>query len=656
MKKRRLSAIPISLLFLLSLLEFRAPAAAEDGRASSSAAGRASGRAAEAPGKVPRDDKILRIGVGRGNPPYSFEQDGEATGYWVDLVRETAVTLGYEPEIRADVWDAVKSDLAAGRLDVAVAMADLPERRAVYDFTVPVSTYSYALWVRRDSPIRSSADLGGKRLVAQRGSAIADRIGSYAPDAVVSLVPEDADALVLLDSGRYDAAMLSLVQGLYFARKLKLSEVRPLAGSVLSLDQCFAVARGNGKLARELDAGLNALKVSGRLDVIYSKWLGVYERPPPARAPAWVPSSLAVVALLLAASLAFVFVLRSTVRRRTAELAANERKYRALSETLPQMIFLKDRDSNYVSCNRRYAEALGISPDEIAGRNDYDFYPRDLAEKYRADDRAAARGGGSLDVIERWRGPEGETWINTVKTAMRDDEGRVVGVVGIFWDVSDRLRMEEGMRRSIREKETLLREVNHRVKNNLQLINAIIRLELSEKPSPEVERFVTDTAARISSIAAVHELLYASDDLSEIKVDGYLRHISRGLLDTYSRPDRGIDISVDAGDTSLDLSRMVSLGLIVNEMITNSLKYAFDGRPAGRISIRMVREGVDYLFNYEDDGCGLAADFDDSGRKSLGMVFIESQAKQLEGQVSMRSAGGLSYELRFGGDGASRSP
>jgi two-component sensor histidine kinase len=198
-------------------------------------------------------------------------------------------------------------------------------------------------------------------------------------------------------------------------------------------------------------------------------------------------------------------------------------------------------------------------------------------------------GVGSLDVVEQWRGPGGETWINTVKTAIRDEGGRVTGVVGIFWDVSDRLRMEEDMRKSLREKEVLLREVNHRVKNNLQLINAIIRLELGEKTSAELERFVKDTAARISSIAAVHELLYATEDLAEIRVDDYLGYISRGLLDTYSRPDRKIDIAVDAEGLSLDLSRMVSLGLMVNEMITNSLKYAFEGKGSGRISIRMSR-------------------------------------------------------------------
>jgi PAS domain S-box-containing protein len=598
----------------------------------------------------PPAERVLRIGVGRSNPPFSYVDDGKPVGYWVDLVAETAAVLGYRPEISADVWDTVKENLAAGKLDVAASMADLPERRASYGFTVPVSTYSYALWVRRGSPIKSVADLEGRKLVLQKGSAAADRIASYAPGALVSLVPDDADALVLLDSGRYDAAILGMSQGLYFARKLKLPDLSPLPETVLSLDQCFAVAKGRESLARELDAGLNILKENGRLEEIYSKWLGVYERPMPARAPLWLWAGLALAGLLLAIAGGFVVVLRGTVKRRTAELEANERKYRTLADGVPQNIFVKDRDSRYISCNRHYAEALGILPEAIAGKTDYDFYSRELADKYREYDRAAMEASGSIEVVERWPGPGGETWINTVKTAIRDGTGNVAGVIGIFWDVSDRLRLEEATRKSLREKEVLLHEINHRVKNNLQLINAIIRLELDETPGPELERFVRDTSARITSISTVHEMLFASDDLAEIRVDDYLRYLARGLLDTYSRPDRNVSIAVDAEGVCLDLSRMVSLGLMANEMITNSLKYAFEGRDSGRIDIRMARVGApkEFLFSYGDDGIGLPGDFERLDRRSLGMTFIDSLANQLDGEISMRSEGGLAYELRFG--------
>jgi two-component sensor histidine kinase len=202
----------------------------------------------------------------------------------------------------------------------------------------------------------------------------------------------------------------------------------------------------------------------------------------------------------------------------------------------------------------------------------------------------------------------------------------------------------------------LLHEVNHRVKNNLQLINAIIRLELGERPSADLAKFVVDTTARISSISTIHEMLYATDDMLEIPVGDYLRKIANNLVETYSAPQRAIEISVEAADLRLDLNRMVSFGLIANEMITNSLKYAFSGRPSGKIRISMARDGEtgDLLFEYKDDGVGLPRDFDVAKVRSLGMVFIRSLVDQLEGEVTMRSKGGLAYGLRFGPAGSRR--
>jgi len=132
-------------------------------------------------------------------------------------------------------------------------------------------------------------------------------------------------------------------------------------------------------------------------------------------------------------------------------------------------------------------------------------------------------------------------------------------------------------------------------------------------------------------------MLYDSDDLVGIRVGDYLRHLACGLMSTYARPELAVEVSVDAEDIRLDLSPMVCLGLMVNEMITNSFKYAFAGRAEGRIRVRMRRddESGDHVFTYSDDGIGLPEDFDRGGRKSLGMVFIDSLARQLE------------YELRF---------
>ncbi len=129
-------------------------------------------------------------------------------------------------------------------------------------------------------------------------------------------------------------------------------------------------------------------------------------------------------------------------------LRKSENKYRTLIENLPQKIFYKDRNSVYISCNKNYADYLKIKPNEIAGRTDYDFYPQELAEKYRADDKRLMDTGKTEDIEEKYIQDGQEIWIYTIKTPVVDNSGNVNGILGIFWDITDRKKLEEQLRQS----------------------------------------------------------------------------------------------------------------------------------------------------------------------------------------------------------------
>ncbi len=159
----------------------------------------------------------------------------------------------------------------------------------------------------------------------------------------------------------------------------------------------------------------------------------------------WLRSLVAILVIPFG-----VYAYVATTRRKRSEeaLRESEGKYRTLVENLPQKVFIKDRSLVYVSCNEEYARDLGLKPDEIPGHTDYDFYPKELAEKYRADDARIMQSGETEEIEEAYIQDGQEVFVHTVKTPVRDEDGKVVGILGVFWDITQAKQAEEALQAS----------------------------------------------------------------------------------------------------------------------------------------------------------------------------------------------------------------
>lgn len=217
-------------------------------------------------------------------------------------------------------------------------------------------------------------------------------------------------------------------------------------------------------------------------------------------------------------------------------------------------------------------------------------------------------------------------------------------------EISQHEEAEARLTRALRENETLIRELYHRTKNTLQLIRSFITLEALElEPSDGIDRLVQKTNDRINVMALVHQMLYKSHDLSRISIKQYIEDMSALLLRSNEVAGGKIALNVSAEDRGILLDTAIPFGLILDELITNSIKHAFPGNRAGRISIRMTNEGGDLIrLEYKDDGVGLPDDFDLRGQKTFGMqLLIKIVETQLRGELSVEKGDGLRFVLKI---------
>lgn len=209
-----------------------------------------------------------------------------------------------------------------------------------------------------------------------------------------------------------------------------------------------------------------------------------------------------------------------------------------------------------------------------------------------------------------------------------------------------RKAVEERLLNSLQQKETLLKEVHHRVKNNLQIIASLFRLQLGGIVDPALKDIFQTGVNRVTTMAKIHELIYSDPNLSSIDIEEYFRKVLFALLQVYSHPGRKIDLQfnfmIQAG--SVDPDKAIPLGLILNEIATNSFKHAFSDKE-GILQIKLVEENEYFIMTIEDNGPGLPEPIKDSG---LGMSLIELLCDQIDAElIRDSSANGLSYKIRF---------
>ena len=311
------------------------------------------------------------------------------------------------------------------------------------------------------------------------------------------------------------------------------------------------------------------------------------------------------------------------------------------------MIFNKDMDLEYV--NQGFVTMVGYTLDEFCntrGKNikDISFY-----ENFDNLLQQAIATKDSVQYESKMYHKNGNVvYASTNLTPIFDSNNELQNLVIIDTDITRLKKYEEQLQASLNERSMLLREIHHRVKNNLQIIISLFNLQSYHIKDEAALMAMLEAQQRVRSLALIHERFYQSEGLSKIDFDDYIQRLASNLFTSYNVSKEKVNMKILADKVNLDIDTAVPCGLIVNELISNAFKHAFNEAYQGELKIEFREIAPEnYLLKIKDNGKGLPSDFDIKKSDTLGMQLVSALAEQIDGKYSFENNNGLVFSLEF---------
>ncbi len=374
--------------------------------------------------------------------------------------------------------------------------------------------------------------------------------------------------------------------------------------------------------------------------------------------------------------------LKTEIKRRKEldnALQESEKKLKEIIHFSPVPQFVIDNHHNVIYWNKALEMQSKILAEEIVGTKNhwkafynskrdcmadvmvdenYEDIPRLFGDKYKKSE-ILEDACEALDFFPNLG--DGGKWLHFTAAAISNSKGEIIGAIETLEDVTEQKNAEDEIIKSLDEKEVLLREIHHRVKNNLQIISSLINLQSNKVDDPLIFDSFKEIQNRVRSIALIHEKLYQSKDLSKINFAEYIPQLASDLYRSYEISPF-IDLEVYVDDILLDINKALPCGLIINELITNSIKHAFpeikkysgeisasnsNKIKKGKINISFSNKGNMYELKVWDNGIGYPESLDIEKTETLGLRLVNSLKGQLNSQVELKNDHGANFTLKF---------
>ncbi len=346
-------------------------------------------------------------------------------------------------------------------------------------------------------------------------------------------------------------------------------------------------------------------------------------------------------------------VLRDITERKQAEalMQESEEKFRTIFEHANDVVVYMDSSGKVVNVNEKVEDIFGYNRDEILGKNfsETDIFDSKDSERVIGLFKDVVVDGKPMPVALmelELKHKNGNKIFTEVNTRLIEKNGKIEGILSIVRDITERKQAEEEVKASLEEKEVLLKEIHHRVKNNLQVISSLLSLQSEYIKDDQYARMLKESQNRIRSMALIHEKLYQSETFTNIDFGGYVETLVYGLARSYGVSD-SIAIKIEVEDAFLDIDTAIPCGLIINELVSNSLKHAFPDRKGEiTVALRSLDDSIELIVS--DTGVGIPEDIDFKNTETLGLRLVTILAEdQLEGEITLDRRKGTEFCITF---------
>ncbi len=597
--------------------------------------------------------KTIKVSINESWPDSFLDPHGVPRGLFIDMLDEIGRKESLNIIYIMDEWKAGLEKLKNGEVDLKVSLAYTKERDLIYDFSKEPAYVDWANVIINDLNIQSILDLNSKKVALTKGGFFPKEFQDLC--VKFDIYPEfikyttDEEILRAVAEKKVDAGVIPHMFGVLNSYKYNVK----MSSIVFSpVGVYFATQDGkNSELLDIIDKYLKLWK-KDQNSIYYqimNKWL--YSEKTRLAVPNWLYISILISIFLVIFLFFWIRLLRYQVKKRTAALEESEERLKLVLDGSQTGYWDWNIKTGEVKRNERWAEMLGYTLQEI------EFSVKQWTDLHHPDDREVAwksiedhlEGRTNSHRMEyRMLGKDGKyRWIlDSAKVVKRDKDGKPIRMAGIHTDITAMKEAEQKIKSLLLEKELLLKEVHHRIKNNMSTIKGLLTLQISAESDQSVISSLKDAENRVQSMIMLYEKLYCTDNFRELSIKDYLEPLAKEIIGSYSN-NSIVEIKTHIEDFIINIQLLTPIGIIVNELLTNIMKYAFTEKKHGTVSIFVsLNEGHVSLI-VQDDGNGIPENIDFKNSTGFGMQLVYMLTQQIEGKIGIERVGGTKVILEF---------